>query len=273
MIQTVADDASPPLPTVLPVDCATDEIARAPFCIRIDARELFVRGTTDSLGALRARVGDREAESTVGTRHLVRLDGLPDDSDVAISTWAVALDGALSEPHTLALVTTAPPLPNLRITEVLLHPFSTSAQQFVELRNDGDAPASTDGLFISNAHGSTALPAADIAPNARAIIVAAGYDPRGVPERGDPPAAPGTVVIRMPSTLGPHGLSERGADVWITDADGHTLTRAPSGDSRLPPRRGVSLVRADPRMREDDLASWAYDAGGGSTPGAPDSLR
>jgi hypothetical protein len=233
----------------------------------------MLRATTDGLGAVRARALDREAESDAGGSHLVRLDGLAADTDVAISTWAVALDGALSEPRTLPLITTAPALPHLRITEVLLHPFSSSAQQFVEVLNDDDMPVSTDGLAIANLHGSTPLPDAVIPPHARAIIVPAAYDPRGVPERGDPPVAPGTVVITMPSGLGPHGLAQSGADVWIVDGDGHTLTRAPSGDSRMRPRRGESLVRADPRMREDDLASWAYDSGGGSTPGAPDSLR
>ena len=69
------------------------------------------------------------------------------------------------------------------------------------------------------------------------------------------------------------GLPSRGVDVWIADHDGNTLSRAPTGSAWLTPRQGVSVVRADTRMREDDAASWSYDSNGGSTPGGPDSLR
>ena len=80
-------------------------------------------------------------------------------------------------------------------------------------------------------------------------------------------------MLRLGGTLAGHGLVDRGADVWLADATGQPITRAPTGNTLLAPRLGVSVVRADARMSEDDPAGWTYDADDGSTPGAPDRLR
>ena len=84
---------------------------------------------------------------------------------------------------------------------------------------------------------------------------------------------PGTTLVRLGTTLASRGLADRGVDVWLADEQGHILSRAPGGLPLRAAAAGASLVRADPRMKEDDLASWSYDAEGGSTPGRPDRLR
>jgi hypothetical protein len=161
----------------------------------------------------------------------------------------------------------------LRIREVFAKPRSGSAQEFVEIENAGDEDLSTEGLRIATPTGSAALPSATIPPRARAVVVGAAFDPRGGDRGSDAATAPGAIVLRLEGTLAGHGLADRGADVWIADADGQPVTRAPTGNPLLAPRLGVSVVRADPRMSEDDPASWTYDAADGSTPGAPDRLR
>jgi hypothetical protein len=263
----------PPAPASAPVACATDEIARPPFCVRVLANAVEVRGETQAPGALRARVATRTAESPAGMRHVVRVEDVPRETALPVYVWTVALDGSVSERHVLESVATAPALPRLRVTEVLARPRSTAAQEFVEIVNDEPTGVSLAGLAIATPSGRSLLPEATLAPGARALIVGAAFDPRGAPRAGDPPVAPGTLLVRLATSLASRGLADRGTDVWLADGAGHVISRAPLGSGYYPPQPGVSVVRADVRMKEDDPASWSYDAEGGSTPGLPDRTR
>lgn len=270
---TGPEESAPPVYPSAPVSCASDEIERAPFCVRVTATAVEVRGETTSPGALRVRMGDVTAESPAGVRHRVRVEPVPPGQALPIDVWTVAMDGSVTGTYTLEPVTTAPPLPRLRITEVLARPRSSPAQEFVEVVNDGTDPVSTEGLVIATPSGISSLPSVMVPPGARAVIVGARFDPRGDPRGEDPPVAPGTLLVRLETSIASRGLADRGTDVWISDREGHTISRAPAGSGFHPPRPGVSLVRADERMNEDDPASWSYDAAGGSTPGLPDRIR
>jgi hypothetical protein len=173
----------------------------------------------------------------------------------------------------LAPVTAAPVLPRLRITEVLARPHDANTQEFVEVINEGPEPASLEGLLLATSAGTSRLPAVTVHPGQRAVIVGAAFDPRGSTRTGSPIAPPGTTLVRLDTMLATRGLADKGSRVWLADAQGHILSLAPGAGALRSSEIGVSLVRADPRMAEDDLASWSYDALGGSTPGLPDRLR
>ncbi len=259
--------ASPGLPLV----CATEETALPPFCLRADRGALVLRGQTTTPGALLARFGTNEAQSAAGTDHLVRLAMSGTMLAQSLHVWPVALDGTPSRPLVFAAVDPPGPRAPLRITELLAHPRSTSAQEFVEIVNVSSLPFTLHGFRLATPSGSAALPDTTIESLTRAVIVGASFDPRGAP--GDPAIAAGAQILRLEGTLAGHGLADRGADVWLVDDAGQTVSRAPTSDPTLAPRTGISVVRADPRLDEDDPSGWSYDALDGSTPGLPDRLR
>jgi hypothetical protein len=254
-----------------PIACANDETSLPPYCAHYDRGALVVRGETLVPAALRVRFGDLAAQSEVGISHLVRVERAWSQRVGTLAIAPVALDGVLWSESVFREVTPPPAVPALRIREVLARPRAGTAQEFVEVENVGDESVSTEGLRIATPTGSAELPTEMIAARSRALIVGASFDPRGG-GRGDAPTAAGTLVLRLEGTLAGHGLADRGADVWI-EANGQPVTRAPTGNESLAPRLGVSVVRADPRIAEDDPAGWSYDAADGSTPGAPDRLR
>jgi hypothetical protein len=256
--------------------CAVDEIVRQPFCVRINAWGFEIRGATDTAGALVATAAGSLITSAAGTNHRLVLDSLPPASEIIVSVWPLSLDGTAGKSWMLAPLQTAPSVPRVRITEVLAHPFGSSAQEFVEVINDGPDPASLSGLVLATRTGTSRLPPAIVRPGERAVIIGPGFDPRGtsrVGRAGDPALVPGTNVVRLTTMLATRGLTNSGTDVWLADLAGHILSRAPGMGLFRSPGMGVSLVRADSRMKEDDLASWSYDAQGGSSPGLPDRLR
>ncbi len=254
------------------VVCADDETSRAPFCLRWIADVLEVRAETTGPASLFAFSGGASMRSPVGTAHRVQLPGLPPRARVSVQIDLLDLRGIRTGTATIWPIETPPSRPSVRITEVLARPRSTGAQEFVEIQNAGTVRATFDGWSLRTPTGMSSLPTTTLGPGQRAVIVGAAFDPRGAPQRGDPAVAPGTMLLRLDTPIASRGLADRGVDVWLADAEGRIVSRAPTGDVRRPPRAGVGLVRADDTLSEDDVAGWAYDSEGGSTPGLPDRI-
>ena len=122
----------------------------------------------------------------------------------------------------------------------------------------------------ANAGGASAALDTDavLAPGARAVVAGASFDLRGSPREGDPPVGVGAVVVLVRGSVAGRGLRDDGADLALRDPQGHTVSVFPGASPARAPRAGVSLVRAAWDLDDDDPHAWAYDTGGGSTPGS-----
>ena len=91
--------------------------------------------------------------------------------------------------------TTPVALPPIAITEVLANPAGPEPQQeYVELRNLGDADVSLAGLRLEDSKGGDDLPAETLAAGGYALVVTATYDPD---EGSDPAPRAGTLLVRV----------------------------------------------------------------------------
>lgn len=253
--------------------CAEGERSSPPLCIDVRHGAITVTTRSDFAAILRLRAGEWTAESDLSTTLRATLEPTAPGAHVPIIATLLSADGTAVRELRVAPIETPAAVAALRITEVYARPKSSASQEFIELINDGDAPAELGAFVLRTLTGRSALPAMALPPGARAVIVGPAFDVRGDERAGDPPLAPGAVLVRLDRTLLQRGLNDRGADVWLEDATGATVSRAPLSHPARAPRVGVSVVRGDVRMREDDPASWRYDAGEGATPGAPDRLR
>jgi hypothetical protein len=240
--------------------------------------EFVVRAATTADAALRVRVapddqGDpREAIGPLGTQHAVRVRGLRPFTRYALSLWAAHGRGDAAYLPLGALETPATQ-GDLRITEVLARPAGGAAQEFVEVENPGPDPVALRGWALSTGGASAALDTdAVLAPGARAVVAGASFDLRGSPREGDPAVGVGAVVVLMRGSVAGRGLRDDGADLALRDPQGHTVSVFPGASPVRPPRAGVSLVRAAWDLDDDDPHAWAYDAGGGSTPGSANRI-
>lgn len=259
--------------------CGADEVADGDLCVRVAAGAIEVRASTTGPAIMRVTAvssGDppRVALGASGTLHRVLIATPREDTVYALTVECIGLDGRAHETRSLDARRSAPTRPRVRITEVLARPRSTSAQEFVELFNEGAAPADLTGYALSQGASRSALPEGAVIPaGRRAIVVGASFDPRGVASQGDPPVAPGATLIALRGALAGRGLRDTGADVSLTDPEGRVVSQMPGSAPSRAPRAGVSIVRAETSLDDLDPAAWAYDAMEGSTPGAPDRLR
>jgi hypothetical protein len=103
------------------------------------------------------------------------------------------------------------------VTEVLANPKGPEpAQEYVELRNLGDADLTLAGLRIEDSKGGDDLPAETLAAGAYALVVASGYDPA---QGADPAPRAGTLLLRVDSRIGADGLSNGGEAVKLVLGD------------------------------------------------------
>jgi Lamin Tail Domain len=268
-----------PLPTfATPLPCADEERPIGGVCVQARPTELVVRAATTADAALRVRVapddqGDpREAVGPLGTQHAVRVRGLRPFTRYALSLWAAHGAGEAAYLPLGALETPATQ-GDLRITEVLARPAGSAAQEFVEVENPGPDPVSLRGWSLSTGGASAALDTdAVLAPGARAVVAGASFDLRGSPREGDPAVGVGAVVVLMRGSVAGRGLRDDGADLALRDPQGHTVSVFPGASPVRPPRAGASLVRAAWDLDDDDPHAWAYDVGGGSTPGSANRI-
>lgn len=156
---------------------------------------------------------------------------------------------------------TKAPMSHPVITEVLANPVGPEPdQEFVELYNDGLAPADLGDFAIEDIGGRTPLPrGVMLMPGRYALIVDARYD---AGSDYDPAPADGTVIVRV-DELGKNGLKNDGEPLKLTDASGAVVSRFPP----LPkPKSGESVHRLTPDVTADDAEGFVRAL---PTPGAP----
>lgn len=146
----------------------------------------------------------------------IPLGALPPSAPATVTVNATDLAGnaAVSAPFAF---TTPVVLPPIAITEVLANPAGPEPQQeYVELRNLGDADVPLAGLRLEDSKGGDDLPAETLAAGAYALVVTATYDPE---EGSDPSPRAGTLLLRVDTRLGSDGLSNSGEAVQLVQGD------------------------------------------------------
>ena len=261
--QIVALDPVPLLgsgiaPGLDPVLCSDAEVSFGPACLSIDDDRVLVRPPYwGSLWALEAADASLVHIAFEGTRFLLRP--LPPATTVTIRAAAVDAAGRLIEIE--QKVETLAARAHLVVNEVMATPLGPEpAQEWIELYNDGLAPAELGGLELDVNGTKTVLPEATLAPGAYALVVSEAFV---VGEGSDPPPASGTLLVRVPK-LGKQGLSNEGPTITLRTADGVTLSRFPS----LKPKKGVSVIRVRPDALDELPSSFALDPLGSSSPGS-----
>jgi hypothetical protein len=131
-------------------------------------------------------------------------------------------------------------MPHLVLNEVLANPVGPEpAQEWVEIVNDGAAPAELAGYVLVDLGGETLLPAATLQPGRFALIVNETF----VENDGyDVPPAPSTQILRVPK-LGQGGLANGGEPLLLRAPDGAVASRFPLAPK---PKAGMSVSRRDP---------------------------
>jgi hypothetical protein len=186
------------------------------------------------------------------------LRGLTPSSPFALTL--LALDEA-GNPYTSTFTAaTKPPLPHVVITEVLANPLGVEPdQEWIELFNDGLAPADLSSYSILDIGGDTPLPPAVLPPGVFALVVNESFvedDDLG------PPPAPGTLLLSVPK-LGKSGLKNDGEPLKLRAPDGAIVSRFPATPK---PKAGASLTRITPASPDGEPTSFTVAT---PTPGAP----
>ena len=146
----------------------------------------------------------------------IPLGALPPSTAATVTVNATDLAGNTAVSAPLAF-TTPVALPPVAITEVLANPAGPEPQQeYVELRNLGDADVPLGGLRLQDSKGGDDLPAETLAPGGYALVVTATYDPD---EGSDPAPRAGTLLLRVDTRLGSDGLSNSGEAVQLVMGD------------------------------------------------------
>jgi hypothetical protein len=146
----------------------------------------------------------------------IPLSALPPTTAATVTVNATDLAGnaAVSAPFAF---TTPAALPPIAITEVLANPAGPEPQQeYVELRNLGDADVPLTGLRLEDSKGGDDLPAETLAAGGYALVVTATYDPD---EGSDPAPRAGTLLVRVDTRIGSDGLSNSGEAIQLVQGD------------------------------------------------------
>ena len=184
----------------LNVSFSTDEPATASIVIQAGGVE------SDSPGGVGQTRFDVE----------VPLSALPPESAATITVTAADRAGNVVASSPLAFET-PPAVPPIAITEVLANSAGPEpAQEYVELRNLGDADVALAGLSIEDSKGGDDLPAETLAAGGYALVVTSSYDPN---QGQDPVPRAGTLLLRVDSRIGADGLSNGGELVRLMSGD------------------------------------------------------
>jgi hypothetical protein len=150
---------------------------------------------------------------------------------------------------------TEPPRRHLVINEVLANAVGPEPDtEWIELVNDGAAPASLAGVWLEDSSGSVALPAVELAPGEVALLVSSDFRPSGL----DIAAPAETRLVELPS-IGARGLSNSGEPLLLVGSEG-VLSRFPG------------LARRNVAASDDDPAAFAEHGAPGASPGAANTF-
>jgi hypothetical protein len=245
-------DATPT--PLVPPTCTPDEVLFGPACVQVADDRLYGRSPGAPLLWAVAGAGT-DTVMTTGPGDPFVITGLPPSTNIVLDVAAIDAGGTVARAPFLA--TTLPPEPHVVINEVLAWPLGASPdQEWVEILNDGPAPASLDGYVLVVGSGSTALPVATLAPGAFALVVAESYTPGGP----DVAPAPGTLLLSVPH-LGKKGISHEGVALALIDGGGNTVSSFPAAPK---PKQGSSVARRVPSAPDALPSSFARAA---PTPG------
>jgi hypothetical protein len=193
------------------------------LAVRVSGPCLQISFTTDETAAATVTVsaGGAQVETPAGAGQTrfdvaIPLGGLPALATATVSVNAVDLAGNQASSAPFAFTTPAA-VPPLAITEVLANPAGPEPQQeYVELRNLGDAEVSLGGLRLADSKGGDDLTGQTLAAGGYALVVTATYDPTAGP---DPAPRPGTLLVRVDTRLGSDGLSNGGEPVQLLQGE------------------------------------------------------
>ena len=151
------------------------------------------------------------------------LDALP--VATAFTIELVAIDRAGIEHPSSIPVTTLPPMAHVILNEVLANPVGEEPQQeWVELYNDGLAPAQLGGWQLEDVGGEAPLPDVTLPPGGFALVVNETFDAES---EWDPMPPPNVPLLRVPE-LGKNGLSNSGEPMRLRNALGAIVSRFPA---------------------------------------------
>ncbi|UJR79509.1 lamin tail domain-containing protein [Sandaracinus amylolyticus] len=255
-------------PEWLATACAIDERSNDAGCVLADDERIVLRLRGSEPVRVRLVTSERVI-TAVAPRGEVELtiDDLGPSASIHATLDAIDLAGTIMRTE-LDLATTEPLAP-ISIVEVRADPWSVEPrQEYVEISNLGAVTIDLAGFSLSDAPdsmGDVIAGPVRIAPGARALIVAEGFDPddRGDGDR-DVAIPAGVALIRVDRSLASGGLSNSGEPLFLRDPDGRRVSAAPAEPA---PRAGVCTVRVSDDPRTGARGSFDYDAGGGCTPG------
>ncbi|MBL9106880.1 MAG: hypothetical protein JNL82_38585 [Myxococcales bacterium] len=166
--------------------------------------------------------------------------------------------------------------PPLGLAEILADPLGPEPrQEFVELADPRGAgqPAAWSDLYLADRPWSAVQAAADppgdplpafmIAPGARVLVVAAGYD---LDHGDDPPPAPGTALLRVDASIGDGGLKNAGEPLTLYTWSGGSPTLIAAYANHVSLADAGRSVVADPAACDLPRA-WSPHPFGASSPG------
>ena len=249
--------------------CALGEAAHRTThgCTRVDDESVHFRAQL-SAGARVLWTFGAASGGVVAARGIVEIDvpHLP-----ALTPGHLVLDVvdyAGTHLHASLVLTTTDALPTLSITEVRAYPYGTRPrQEYVEVWNYGMAAVSLSGFAISTSATSAGdlLPDVTIPAGARALVVAAGFDPNDT-SSGDVAVPAATILAHVNASIGSAGLSTLGTPVFLRDASNadQWISAAPATP---PPQQGVCTVRVAASHRTGEPGSFGYDPAQTCTPG------
>jgi hypothetical protein len=245
---------APPLPMSAAL-CVPGEVSFGPGCATVEDDRILARSAGVPL--LWAVGGDgTDTVVAAGPGDPFMILGLRPSTRIKLDVAAVDTAGYVLRSSFAA--TTLPPMAHVVINEVLAYPLGPSpAQEWVELLNDGVAPAELGGYVLVVGSGVTPLPAATLAPGAFALVVDQEFMAGG---GLDVAPAPRTLLLRVPH-LGKEGLSKEGEVFVLMDPAGSTVSSFPA---KPRPKQGSSVARRTPSSPDALPGSFALAA---PTPG------
>jgi hypothetical protein len=246
-----------PTAEAAPVACEAGEVPFGPGCARVLDDRVAVRAPSSPLLWIVSGAGLDVVRATGADEPFVLAPLAPNTS---IRLRVTTIDAAGHRKQVDVGAVTRPPLPHLVLNEVMANPLGPEPEaEWVELVNDGLAPADLAGYVLADVGGETALPAATLAPGAFAVLVNEDFAPD--PELDVPPRE-GALVLRV-AALGKGGLGNDGEPLRLLDPSGAVASRFSAAPK---PKPGVSVGRTSPSAPDGVAASFALQARG-ATPG------
>lgn len=251
-----AQFGSAPEPEFVAPPCAIDEAALPFGCALSDDDGVLFR--TDARVPVRAwlTLGSLSDDAATARGDLaLELRPLPPSTPVLARLRTIDLAG--SEFVMDVPVATTPPLARVSIAEVLADPLGEEpAQEYVELHNFGDDAVELEGFSLSDRVDALgdALPRARLAAHARALVVPDSFN---VDSGVDAHVPPGVTLIRIGTSIGSSGLTNRGEPLYLRDASMHRVSAAPAFSVSA---SGRCYARNSARMRAGASADFRESA-------------